>query len=253
MIPYFFTCMAYTALLVFSDLRIPFITARAEPVLLKATVKQDMPCLKLHMFRRPAEAAESGGDPMLEGQIILWNLRLSNVGTAPATNVCLKTNLSWMDIQSASESIVNKENISSSKIAVLEKDAKSHCVGPTGTLMKLPIQGSHLRQQGSIHPGESIDIAIQMKAGARGYQDFYMLYRYELEDPSSRLKTAPHRWLKKMYKIPIYPSLSVSYSILPSSWNKSEHIVALEVRFFSVSIFIFRGWFLTAVYLFPRR
>ena len=186
---------------------------------------------------------EGSQDPLLEGQKGKWTLHIANVGTAPATNVVLKTNMAWINIQTEGFSELDKENLDESKIGSLETMAKSYCVGPSGTLMRLPLQGSKLKQEGIILPGESLDIPLHVKAGVSGMQDFYMLYRYELYDPSSPMKTNPHRWLKKMYKIPVYPSLSIAASISPSSWSKTEHILSVEVSwhflFESFGIMIF--------------
>lgn len=202
---------------------------RAESVTLKATIRQDMPCLKIQMLRPSGDAMEASQDPLLEGQMGSWVLRICNVGTAPATNVSLKTSMPWISVpQSVSD--LNKENLSSSKINALENRATSCCVGPTGTLIRLPLHGPQLKQEGSIQPGENVDVPIQIKAGSSGTQDFYMLYRYELDDPSSQLKVRPHRWLRRMYKVPVYPSLSLTASILPSSWGKGEHILSIEVK-----------------------
>ena len=201
-------------------------TVRAEPVLLKATIKNDMPCLTAWLMR---PNGQSGQDHLLQGQTGDWILRLSNIGTAPASNVTLKTNLPWINIPSKDNLVLDKENIPVSKVLSLENQSKSCCVGPTGTLMKLPIQGSHLKKEGSIQPGETVDVPIQTKTGAVGTQDFYMLYRYELDTPSLPTGSRPHRWLKRMRQVPVYPSLSLAASVLPSTFSKSEHILSIEV------------------------
>lgn len=200
---------------------------RADPVLLKATVKQDMPCLTAQLLRSDGEGSD---EPLLQGQKGMWILRLSNIGTAPATNIVVKTSLPWVNIPSTDHQ-VDKENAPVSTVVSLESQAKSCCVGPTGTLMSLPVRGQHLRKEGSLQPGETVDLTIKIKAGVGGgMQDFYMLYRYELDDESIQSNARPHRWLKKMYKVPVYPSLSVSASISPSTWRKEEHILSVEVR-----------------------
>ena len=71
---------------------------RAEPILLKATVKRDMPCLTAQLIK---SGSDSNDEPLLQGQNGTWILRLSNMGTAPASNIVLKTNLPWVKIPSA--------------------------------------------------------------------------------------------------------------------------------------------------------
>lgn len=126
---------------------------------------------------------------------------------------------------------MDKENTSSSKLLLLESKAKSCCIGPTGTLLNLPVRGTHLKKQGSIQPGETVDVSIEVKAGSDGgTQDLYMLYRYELDmssTPSSGI--TPQRWLKRLRHVPVYPSLSLTASVLPSTFNKSEYILSVEV------------------------
>lgn len=206
---------------------------RAEPILLKASIKQDMPCLTSQLIPQGGESGqEDAQDHLLHGQTGTWTLRLTNIGTAAATAISLKANLPWIHIPSIDDSALDKENAVGSKVLLLENQAKSCCVGPTGTLFELPIKGSHLKQEGSIQPGESVDLSIQIKTGVGGgTKDFYMLYRYELDDPTAPpSNNTPHRWLKRMYKVPVYPSLSFTASVLPSTWNKAEYILSVEVR-----------------------
>jgi len=174
---------------------------------------------------------QAGEDHLLQGQTGDWILRLSNIGTAPATNVTLKTNLPWISIPANDNPTLDKENTTESKSILLENNAKSCCVGPTGTLMKLPIHGSQLQRQGSIQPGETVDVAIRIKASAcGGTHDFYMLYRYELDTSSSTSGSSrPHRWLKRLRQVPVYPSLSLSASVLPFTFHKSEYVLTVEV------------------------
>ncbi|CAB9513824.1 trafficking protein particle complex [Seminavis robusta] len=201
--------------------------ARAEPVLLRSTVKQDMPCLTATLLKSQTEGSD---DPLIQGQKESWTLRLSNIGTAPATNVSLKTNLPWINIVNDNDESSSGGNVTLSKVMSWENRAKSCCVGPTGTLMTIPLDGSHLRKRGFLQPGESVDVPIQIRAGSGdGLQDFYMLYRYELDDPSVPTNSKPQRWLKKMFKIPVYPSLSMKATLLPSTWSRREHILSLEL------------------------
>lgn len=209
-------------------MKLSCVAVRAEPVLLKATIKNDMPCLTAWLMRPEGEKRE---DHLLQGQRGNWILRLSNIGTAPATNIALKTNLPWINIPTKDDLALDKENTSVSKLLSLENKAKSLCIGPTGTLMNLPVEGSHLKKKGSIQPGETVDVPIEIKAGGGGgTQDFYMLYRYELDTPSPQKSGSnPHRWLKRLRQVPVYPSLSLTASVLPSTLNKSEHILSVEV------------------------
>jgi len=201
---------------------------RAKSVLLQSTIQDDMPCLTACVMRSNNQAGE---DHLLQGQTGDWILRLSNIGTAPATNVTLKTNLPWISIPANDNPTLDKENTTESKSILLENNAKSCCVGPTGTLMKLPIHGSQLQRQGSIQPGETVDVAIRIKASAcGGTHDFYMLYRYELDTSSSTSGSSrPHRWLKRLRQVPVYPSLSLSASVLPFTFHKSEYVLTVEV------------------------
>lgn len=138
------------------------------------------------------------------------------MGTAPACNITLKTNVPWINIT---------ENTGGT--SANEGHATSHCVGPSGTLMALPIKGG--KEDGLINPGETVDIPVLARLSGSGKQEFYMLYRYELFDPT--LTTARSRWLRKMMDVPVYPSLTFSASLMPSFWQKAEHILSVEVSF----------------------
>jgi hypothetical protein len=170
---------------------------RGESMVLKSKIEVEMPCLTAELVKRIANESSSSspssitteddGGPLLEGQISSWTIRLRNVGNAPASTATLKTNFPWVNIVSTS---------SSDRLSVeqLEAQATSRCLGPTGTLITLPIQRDSLKQQGAIQPGESVDIPIQIHMSGNGKHEFYMLYRYELWDPSG--KSTRHRWLR---------------------------------------------------------
>jgi hypothetical protein len=179
---------------------------RGEPLLLKSTVSVGMPCITAELVKRSASAASpvipSDDGPLLEGQISLWNIRLRNIGNAAACQAMLKTNLPWINISSKSPSGLLDEE--------LEAKATSHCVGSTGTLMTLPLIGTSLKEAGVIHPGETVDIPVQIRTSGSGKRNFYMLYRYVLyEKSNSKVRT---RWLRKMYEVPVSrPPFQTSY------------------------------------------
>ena len=180
-------------------------------MVLKSTIEVDMPCLTAEMVKRqPSNFTSSVGvssdknASLLEGQISRWMIRLRNVGNAPATNITLKTNLPWVNIKSDRTSIPTEE---------LEAQATSGCLGPTGTLVAIPVTnfstesgaGHQLSETGAIHPGERVDIPVEIRTSGHGKQSFYMLYRYELKSsPGEEAKEdARHRWLRKMYEVPV--------------------------------------------------
>jgi hypothetical protein len=149
----------------------------------------------------------------LQGQISEWTLRLSNVGTAAATSVTLKTNVPWVNIVGGN---------------VSERQATSFCVGPTSTLMRLPMEGAGLEHNGQIQPGETLEVPVLMRTSGSGKQEFYMLFRYELmETPTSF--SPRHRWLRKMFEVPVYPSLTLSASLVPSYATSSEHVLSVQL------------------------
>lgn len=178
-------------------------------MLLKSKIESDMPCLTAELIKRLPNRSPSSGDggPLLEGQVSSWTVQLRNVGTAPATSVVLKTNLPWVRIGSSSESNVGTAEQK-------EAQACSRCLGPTGTLLSVPIEGDNIQTPGIIHPGETCEVAIQIRTSGDGKHEFYMLYRYELwQDPNTTSTTdvgaispsspTRHRWLRKMYEVPV--------------------------------------------------
>jgi hypothetical protein len=84
-----------------------------------------------------------------------------------------------------------------------------------------------------LHPGGIYDVPIQVRTSGGGNQEFYMLFRYELWNGD--LDEVEHiqpkvRWLKKMVSIAVFPSLTVTASIMPSYAKKREHILSVQVR-----------------------
>ena len=184
---------------------------RGEPMLLKAKVERGMPCLVVELISS-TRSEVSSTSPALQGQIRSWKLHISNIGTAPATKLTLKTNVPWIHVRSE-DSIDMPE---------------SRCIGPSGTLLSLPVSGHGLKTDGQLEPGESIDIPVEIRTSGAGKQDFYMLFRYEL--PVDILDETPrYRWLKKMFEVPVYPSLTLSASLAPSYSTQGEHILSAEL------------------------
>ena len=166
-------------------------------------IEVDMPCLTAEFVKRVPDGSSSvsvssDGGPLLEGQISSWTIVLRNIGNAPASSAVLKTNLPWINIVSSESSSRSVEDV--------EAQATSRCLGPTGTLVMLPIEGQDLKESGTIRPGESASIPIQIRTAGSGKQQFYMLYRYDLWEPTQ--KTTRQRWLRKMYEVPVSTLLS---------------------------------------------
>jgi hypothetical protein len=176
-------------------------------MVLKSKIEVDMPCLTAELVKRVPDGSPNvspDGGPLLEGQISSWTILLRNVGNAPASTAFLKTNLPWVNIVSSGRNSLS--------VGEMEAQATSRCLGPTGTLVTLPIEGEDLKEAGTIHPGESAGIPIQMRTSGNGKQEFYMLYRYDLWDLTR--KTTRRRWLRKMYEVPVSVSLCLTTYIL---------------------------------------
>lgn len=151
-------------------------------------------------------------ETVLQGQTRKWRMTLSNVGYAPASNIVLKTNSPWLNFTDSNES--GDEN-----------SAVSYCVGPSGTLMKVPCKGGV--DEALLQPGESVDIPFVMRTSGGGRQDFYMLFRYEREGDSIPPR---HRWTRKLLSVPVYPSVTMSASLMPSYSTKGQHVLSVEVK-----------------------
>ena len=195
---------------------------RGESMYLKTKIEGDMPCLTAELIKRfPADspAVAMDGGPMLVGQISTWTLRLRNVGTAPASGVVLKTNLPWIDII---ESGIHSSNTSQT---VEEKESKSisHCLGPSGTLMALPVGES-------IDPNETFDVQIRVRTSGEKEQNFYMLYKYDtFDDLAGKESKCRHRWLRQMYEVPVYPSIVFTAKPLTTTWKGKDVLVSVEL------------------------
>ena len=170
--------------------------------MLKSKISVGMPCITAELVKQSINMTSDAmiphdDGPLLDGQVSSWNIRLRNIGKAPACQLLLKTNLPWINIPSQRpEGDLSLEEI--------EAEATSHCVGPTATLMSMPLHSTSLKEAGVIHPGETVDIPVDIRTSGSGQQKFYMLYRYVLQETSS--SKARTRWLRKMYEVPVSQS-----------------------------------------------
>mmetsp|Transcript_27462 Transcript_27462/g.55151 ORF Transcript_27462/g.55151 Transcript_27462/m.55151 type:complete len:1702 (+) Transcript_27462:4357-9462(+) len=185
---------------------------RGESMLLKSKIEEEMPSLKVTIT--PSNKNQS---TVLQGQTSSWILKLSNYGYAPAANIMLKTNAPWLNIND--ETGEEKD----------EYSPTSHCVGPSGTLMKVPFEGTN--KAGILQPGETVEVPVSIRTSGGGRQDFYILCRYELwnEDSQTKFASPRHRWARKLLSIPVYPSITMSASLMPSYVNNGEHILSVEL------------------------
>ena len=190
---------------------------RGPPRLLLTKIESNMPSISVDIIQR----FENGIKPVvLQGQVSKWILRVSNQGAAHATNLCLKTNVPWFNIRCNS--------------AVAECDEVSYCIGPSGTMMRLPLGRNNIPTE-TLAPGQTLDIPIEIRTSGGGRQELYMLFRYELFEKRSASKSLPPkpktRWLRKMVSVAVYPSLTLAASITPSFSNKKDCILSVEVSF----------------------
>jgi len=189
---------------------------RGESILLRSKVEQEMPSLKVTIT--PDESTQS--TVVLQGQTSRWILKLSNVGYAPASNIMLKTNAPWLNMTPS-----NGTNESNNT----EEAPTSFCVGPSGTLMRVPL--SSASRSGILEPGETVEVPVAIRTSGGGRQEFHMIFRYELwsKDNATSSLVPRHRWARKLLSVPVYPSITMSASLMPSYSNKGEHILSVEL------------------------
>lgn len=185
--------------------------------MLRSKIEQEMPSLRVNIT--PDESTQS---TVLQGQTCRWKLKLSNVGYAPAKNIMLKTNAPWLNLVQLGDRKLPNEN-----------SPISSCIGPSGTLMRISFD--------TLQPGESLEVPVAIRTSGGGRQDFYMLFRYELGSAESSFAglVPRHRWARKLLSVPVYPSITMSASLMPSYSNKGEHILSVEVSHCLVKVFFF--------------
>ena len=86
-----------------------------------------------------------------------------------------------------------------------------------------------------IHPGESAEVDVHVRASGGGKHELYLLFRYEShkDDGGNKLLgKQKHRYVKKVVPIAVFPSLNLSASLMPSYWEKNEHVLSVEVCMF---------------------
>lgn len=198
---------------------------RSESTLLKGQIEETMPNLKVKMI--PADnmismkSESSYQYSALQGQVSEWTMRISNQGNAPAEKIMLKTNVPWINILRYDN---NDSDIHETFI-----QSNSFCVGPTGTLVQVPLNPTGTDSD-LLMPGETVDIRVQMRTSGGGKQDFYMLFRYQLSRNDAPHSIPQVRWLRNMLSVAVYPSLTVTASLIPSYDEDSDNILSLEVR-----------------------
>ena len=191
--------------------------ALKPPSILKLTIEQDLPNLIVDITPMQRLKVKS---PVLQGQVNDWIIKLSNIGTAPARDVFMKANVPWIRL------MANEEFID-------ETEKRSNYIGPTGTFMKIPLHDS-----GIIKPGQTIEIPIKMRASGGGRQECYILFRYQLacaQDEQARV-----RWFRKILSFPVYPSITMTASLMPFYRTKADHVLSLDVRFLFLLLHLFR-------------
>lgn len=188
---------------------------RGESFLLKSSVQKAMPSLAVDLVPCNSETAD-GDSPVIDSEHRKWRLHVSNSGTAPASNLTLKLSEPWIRILSPGSDAWDQSRPVSSTI------------GPTGTLMSVPLSGPGVKEVNTIYPGETALVDIDLRPFRPGKQDFYMLFRYELAG-ASPITAADHRWLKKMFTVPIYPSLNITASLSPSFSESGDFMLFVEV------------------------
>lgn len=190
--------------------------ARAPSVRLQSLVQKRMPRLQATWEYSSAEERSNQASFFI-GEVTHWTLRLTNRGTAPLHDkVSLKTNLPWIHV--LQQSIEEGDDVDP------ESMGTSTCIGPSGTLLSLALPNQVLE------PGQSVDIPLaircdmiqqQQQPQKSRKQDLYFLFRYGYEDE--------FRWLRQMCTISMAPSLSLSASVMPSYWQRAEHVLSVEI------------------------
>ena len=191
---------------------------RGESLLLKAQIGEGMPCLTADLVA-PMTVDGDPNSSIFQGQISKWNLRLSNVGTAPARNIFLKCNSPWLTVWNGADP--GEESKSQ------EDKPVPFVMSPSGSLLSLPVENFGLKVDGEMQPGESIDVAVDIRVSRSGKQNLYMLFRYDLAGKET--DESAQRWLRKMFEVNVYPSIDCYSSIMPSFGTVGEHLLSLEI------------------------
>ena len=81
-----------------------------------------------------------------------------------------------------------------------------------------------------IDPNQTLDINVRVRTCGEQKQDFYMLYKYDLFEKSTGKESKRRsRWLRNMYEVPVYPSLSFKANPLPTTLEGNEVLVSVEL------------------------
>ena len=166
---------------------------------------------------RIVASIENNKDPFLQGEVMEWNVSISNVGSASVGHLVLKTNLPWLCL------------VEESSDKGHECNAISSCIGPSGTVMEISMKNA-------LQSGETIKVPFKVRASGGGRQFFHLLLRYTTM--KAQQERAQIRYLKKSLQYTVYPSLSLSFSSKPSFSDGRKFIISLEVCYNFLIIFV---------------
>jgi hypothetical protein len=199
-----------------------FVILGAEKAaLLKSKIECNMPNLKVCLLPKRSKDVPKNNAQVLQGQVTEWTMRITNLGTAAADYMFLKTNIPWINIPMPTTIVDNDDRANDGRT--------SFCVGPSATLMRIPIK-TFLPGNNSLAPSETVDIPVQIRTSGGGSQEFYILLRYQLcQDNTLTFESSSVRWLRNMVSLPVYPSLTFTASLLPSYTGIKDHILSVEV------------------------
>eukprot|EP00586_Coscinodiscus_wailesii_P000359 CAMPEP_0172484228 /NCGR_PEP_ID=MMETSP1066-20121228/11600_1 /TAXON_ID=671091 /ORGANISM="Coscinodiscus wailesii, Strain CCMP2513" /LENGTH=1011 /DNA_ID=CAMNT_0013248591 /DNA_START=206 /DNA_END=3238 /DNA_ORIENTATION=+ len=188
---------------------------RGESYLLQSTVLDDMPLLDVTLRNVPSV--------VLQGQISKITIGLTNRGTAPAGTIYLKANLPWLALDTDNDTLGAVSTVMpSSGTSPTYTAPTSHCVGPTGTLMKLSLKKP-------LAPGVTTEVDLHFRPTGGGRQDLFLLFRYQNMNDLSSKKALRVRYTRQSIGIAVYPSLTMTASLMPSYWSRSEHVLSVEI------------------------
>ena len=181
---------------------------RAPNRLLTSNVSIELPLLKVEPhFDHVVD--DTNTHCLIQGQVMRGTLKLDNLGRAPTRNIFIKTSAPWLRLLSSTETAHDQ--------------ATSFTVGPTGTLMRLPLERA-------LEPGQADNVPFEILARGVGRQEYYMLFSYDLLNPSDATQ---RRWITRTCRckisVSVFPSMTVTASLAPSFWAGKNNVLSLEV------------------------
>jgi hypothetical protein len=210
-----------------------------KSMLLSSKIVQEMPLLKVEMAFECKfdDTVDRSTHSMIQGELMKGTMTVRNLGRAAISNVYVKTNAPWLCLSLPNSGDGGDTAGSTARGVDKSKSVSSFALGPTGTLMQLPLVSV-------LEPSGAIDIPFELIARGVGKQELYLLVSYDscktdgvasapTSSNISRINNhngnSTNRMCKRKIGVSVFPSMTMTASLTPSYSSSKGSMLSLEL------------------------